>query len=565
MKRILTLLFLLSISYINSSAQEFQWAKELIHNSNSGSIDKVVTDNLNNVYIVGTFKGELKIPLKPEIIMESEGWNSTFVMKFDASGNYIWGTQFCSEDSYGSAIAVDDEQNVYVAGRFKGDISFGCSDFNHKTATISGNYDIYIVQLDKDGKYAWSKQLEGFGEKHVTALEVDQQKSVYLGGFFDGGIDLDPDFNGTQFYQASYLQSFLVKLQNRGTFAWGTSYTGKTRIWSIAVGDDGSVYTTGEYWAQAIFDPLTNLFRREAVEVGDAFLVKHTSYGKVLWVRNFAYPGDGWISGHSINVDKFGSLVMTGVFYGTMDLDFGPGIDYFSSNDNPFSFVIKLNNSGEVSWAETIVPSLPNVLLMLNNVAELDEQGNIYIAGTFWELYKEVTGGEEEEEYLFWADTIAHNYMVKLGPNGNKLNDIRFSGIINNDIALDNSGGAYMTGIAKGDLDPSEGIFAVDGTYLLKIGPEQSRVPDPLDFPVTAYPNPTDGNVTIMLDPRDTQITDFTVTVINALGQTITDPQIIDNYSNWANLDIEGPPGFYFVEIESKDSKKVKSVKIVKR
>ncbi|MDA9304019.1 SBBP repeat-containing protein [bacterium] len=86
---ILTFLFLSATFILN--AQQFEWAKSFGAISNDKAYS-ITTDASGNVYTVGSFAGTVDFDPGVGIInlASSNGYNSAFIQKIDASGNFIW-------------------------------------------------------------------------------------------------------------------------------------------------------------------------------------------------------------------------------------------------------------------------------------------------------------------------------------------------------------------------------------------------------------------------------------------------------------------------------------------
>lgn len=76
--------------------------------------------------------------------------------------------------------------------------------------------------------------------------------------------------------------------------------------------------------------------------------------------------------------------------------------------------------------------------------------------------------------------------------------------------------------------------------------------------PLTVYPNPTEGNLTIDLGDMYSEVT---VTINNAVGQQVRNETF--ESSNEINLDFEGTPGVYILEVKTKEGKTAR-VNIIK-
>ena len=64
----------------------------------------------------------------------------------DANGNWLWATSAGgSEADFGNAIAIDDNCNSYVIGRFVNTVTFGSHSL-----TSSGATDVFVAKLESD-------------------------------------------------------------------------------------------------------------------------------------------------------------------------------------------------------------------------------------------------------------------------------------------------------------------------------------------------------------------------------------------------------------------------------
>ncbi|MBL0018885.1 MAG: hypothetical protein IPP17_21300 [Bacteroidetes bacterium] len=82
----------------------------------------------------------------------------------------------------------------------------------------------------------------------------------------------------------------------------------------------------------------------------DAFVVKLTSNGTLIWAKHWGGPGSELVEG--IALDSLGNVCTTGTFDATADFDPDTGQAYLSPN-GPFKdvFVSKLNAGGNFEWA----------------------------------------------------------------------------------------------------------------------------------------------------------------------------------------------------------------------
>ena len=105
--------------------------------------------------------------------------------------------------------------------------------------------------------------------------------------------------------------------------------------------------------------------------------------------------------------------------------------------------------------------------------------------------------------------------------------------------------------------------WTVGDTFIsLKMGDSDSNAPEILgfDFDIVAYPNPTNGNVTISHNSKADE--NLTVTIYDFNGRTLIRRQLIEQ-ENEINLQYL-PAALYEVKITDPNNHSVKSFKIIK-
>jgi len=139
-------------------------------------------------------------------------------------------------------------------------------------------------------------------------------------------------------------------LDSLGNFIWVKGISGipglsTLSMKSLFVDSLGNVYSTGDFEGTVDFDPGVGVNKLTSNGGKDIFILKLDSSGNHLWAKSMGgtltqYSG-------SIAVDGNGSVISTGVFYGTVDFDPGTGTSNLTSNGNkdilkPNSFSVRL-------------------------------------------------------------------------------------------------------------------------------------------------------------------------------------------------------------------------------
>lgn len=174
----------------------------------------ITFDASNNVYITGTFSNTVDFdPGVGTTNLTSAGGGDIFILKLDASGNFIWVRGIGGTDSgndFGRDIHVDASGNIYVIGYFYGTVDFDPGS-GVKNLTSAGGADIYFLKLDANGNYIWAEKIGGTGNDYVESFDFDASDKMYVTGRFENTVDFDPGVGVTNLTSAGSLDIFVLK------------------------------------------------------------------------------------------------------------------------------------------------------------------------------------------------------------------------------------------------------------------------------------------------------------------------------------------------------------------
>ncbi|MGI4734622.1 MAG: T9SS type A sorting domain-containing protein [Janthinobacterium lividum] len=180
------------------------------------------------------------------------------------------------------ATTTDAAGNVFIAGRFRGGITFGSTQLT----SITPESDLFVAKRSAaTGQFVWAQRAGGEGYDYVSGLAVRGNEVYLTGTFSSSGIRfgnttlLNPYFS---IFLDSY-SGFVAKLTDAGTsssFAWAVNFGGIGGAAGTGVAVNGSsLYVTGTFGnPNATFGPIT---LQNAVARGstDVFLAKLTEAG----------------------------------------------------------------------------------------------------------------------------------------------------------------------------------------------------------------------------------------------------------------------------------------------
>ena len=187
-----------------------------------------------NLATAGSFQDTT--PLLSEY-QNSGVWFAPFVVKFDANGNRLWGTNYAGmpDNNYfaltsGQILcATDRAGNLYLSGTTGKPYQAGYSvGYNGFQDTLGGANDAWLAKFNSAGTRQWSTYYGGYGNEQATGLATDSAGDVYLTGSTTSSNSGNPI--ATTGAYMPYLQNngtsspFLVKFNAAGTRQWGTYY-----------------------------------------------------------------------------------------------------------------------------------------------------------------------------------------------------------------------------------------------------------------------------------------------------------------------------------------------------
>jgi gliding motility-associated-like protein len=268
------------------------------------------------------------------------------------------------------------------------------------------------------------------------------------------------------FCTVTSLHSQTAKLE------WAKQMSGKSYDACKAIVLDGqaNIYATGYFSDIVDFDPGAGVFNLTSFGAEDIYISKADPDGNLIWVKQIG--GFRYQAGYAITLDAANNIYVTGIFFGTVDFDPGPGISNLTSAGNEDVFICKLNNNGNFLWAKKI----GGVSNDFCNAIVLDNTGNIFCNGYF-----DGTADFDPGNGIFNMTALGATdiYVCKFTNDGTFLWAKQMGGTSSEaaySIALDDQNNVYSTGFFWGtaDFDPGPAVFNLQSSgfgdgYILKL------------------------------------------------------------------------------------------------
>ena len=233
---------------------EWQWAVNTdgygFHRS-----DVITVDNDNNIYIAGLFNNEI---IFGDMVLVNDArlaQYDLFAVKLDREGEWQWAkivggdvnNQEIESFAFATSIAVDNDDNFYLTGVFKGIVYFGEIELiSSSPDNIIYRRDPFVAKIDSEGEWEWAIPDEGFWPSDIS---LDNAGYGYITGGYRhasfGEIELISDVR----------DAFFAKIDSRGVWQWakGTENTDFCAGLNILPYDNGTIYLTGYFENEAVF------------------------------------------------------------------------------------------------------------------------------------------------------------------------------------------------------------------------------------------------------------------------------------------------------------------------
>jgi hypothetical protein len=274
----------------------------------------IAVDNSGNVYVTGVSTGL------------EEDWDCTTI-KYNSGGQQEWVVRYngpANLDDWGTAIAVDKADNIYVTGG----------------SVVSGIFSEYLtIKYNSAGQEQWVARYHGTGNGNdaANAIAIDSSGNIYV--------------TGSSLNSNNNFDCVTIKYDSIGQQTWLARYDGPIHFddlgYAIAIDNSDNVSVTG---AGAVsfneFNYLT---------------IRYNSAGQEQWV---AQSNAGGYAG-AVATDSLGNTYITGTGSGVTSPDYA---------------TVKYDALGQEQWvARYNGPANGNDYA---KAIAIDGSGNVYVTGT---------------------------------------------------------------------------------------------------------------------------------------------------------------------------------------
>jgi hypothetical protein len=488
-------------------AQEMQWGGRF-GGIGEDVVRSMQVDGLGNTYVTGYYTDTSDFDIGAgEELMISNGFYDVYVSKHDSEGNFEWvrgigGTGF----DYAVAINFDDLGNVYVTGAYEGTVDFDPGAGEYLLSSL-GSLDIFILKLDAQGEFMWARSVGGVDYEEATDIDITPLGDVVVLGYLYQEVDFDPGPGTYNLNSVGGSDSFILTLNSSGDFESAKRFGGPDLdlAMDMVITDTGELYITGFFEGTADMDPHDLNVVNVTAEPNSlaTYLLYLDNNGDFL---NVVHTRGGNALPQGLDVDNNGNAYITGSFDGTTNFDPDPmaGNEFeFESPTASNAFLMKLDASGELSWARQIASAQP----VFGYDIVVNSLGTVYSTGYF-EGSADFDPSSNEFLLSQESSNAMDAYLSILNTEGNFIGAYALGGvnfIDTNEIGVDALDNVYLAAHfeATVDLDPDPAQFtmvsseAFRDNYIIQLNSEILGTTDYSEASYILAPNPADDYIVI--------------------------------------------------------------------
>lgn len=333
--------FLAAMYYISAFAQPaIKWQTAAGGSLNDGWVRVFMNTYFNrNGLALTKDKGFIAATISNSNISGEKNENSRggfdyWLVKYKTNGTIQWSKTIGGAGDEGIGAINQTSDGGYILGGFSNSNISG-----EKTENSRGNYDFWIVKLDKYGNILWDKTFGGSNDDILNCIQQTNDGGYILGGFSNSNISGEKSENSR-----GDFDYWVIKLDANANIQWDKTIGGASidELRSVEQTKEGGYILAGASYSNKSGEK-TEYSRGAA----DYWIVRLDENGLIKWDKTLGGTSQEFL--YSIQQTKDGGFAgvgysLSGISGEKTEGDRG-GYDYW---------MIKISRTGNLEWDKTI-------------------------------------------------------------------------------------------------------------------------------------------------------------------------------------------------------------------
>lgn len=276
----------------------------------------ICLDDEDNIYLAATTNSTDSISTSDAHQTHLSGGKDGMLIKFNPSGQRIWGTYFGgSGDETIYSVALDSDNGIYITGQTSSFSNVASSSAYQNE--LMGTSDGFLARFNEIGTLEWSTYFGGNAFDEVRSCAVGVNNDIFIFGTTTSteGVSTSGAFQTN--YGSGNFKTFLAKFSSDGQRLWSTYFGGNSSDYArgCTTDFDNNIVITGFTSSSqgiATQDAHQPMF---GGGVNDAFFAKFNSSGSRLWSTYYGGeendPAFGCITDSNNNIYLVGQTSST--------------------------------------------------------------------------------------------------------------------------------------------------------------------------------------------------------------------------------------------------------------
>lgn len=383
------------------------WAK--VFPSTSNSYVSEIATHVDDIIIAGIFSGTINLNPTGNNGELTSSNNSIFLAGLSTIGTLNWKEKIVASSSIMlEDLKIDDSGNIFITGKFSGDVNFQSSNSTH---TLTGQNDFFVAKYNINGTCQWVKKLSGTGDIVGKSIDFTEDK-VIVGGNFRESLTYDIlGNNNTVNSSNNSWDIFLAEFDNAtGNISWVKKYGYKfeDNLFGLSIDRDDNIYIAGNFRDTTYLNQTTNQAMHISQGAADGFMAKYNSTGELIWSKQMS--SSSYVRSKHVKIDNYNNAILVGEFGpDDVNLNFGGAPDLLESYGDYDVFIAMYSPDGDLLYKNKIYGQKSETAGSIN----IDNENTLYIAGQFREkIYLDINQTEVSLQSLNKSDAFFVKYNV---------------------------------------------------------------------------------------------------------------------------------------------------------